>query len=71
MSSLFAQKRCYFCTKKMKVIDHKNARLLHSFQDYFNKIKRREHTGTCLRHQKAMSRAVKRARHLALCGFVR
>lgn len=69
--AIFQKKTCYFCEKKKKSIDYKNASLLHNFQDYFNRIKRREHTGTCLRHQKMLARAIKRARHLALCGFVR
>ena len=55
----------------MNFIDHKNARLLHAFMTYQNTIKRREHTGTSLRAQKKLAIAVKRARHLALCGFTR
>lgn len=69
--AIFQKKTCYFCEKKAKHIDYKNASLLHYFQDYFNRIKRREHTGTCLHHQKMLARAIKRARHIALCGFVR
>ncbi|QQS59049.1 30S ribosomal protein S18 [Candidatus Peregrinibacteria bacterium] len=68
---MFQKKKCFFCQQKMKHIDYKNASLLHLYLDYFNSIKRREHTGTCLRHQKILSCSIKRARHLALCGFVR
>jgi small subunit ribosomal protein S18 len=68
---IFEPKHCFFCQKKMRFIDYKNASLMHDNLDYFNRIKRREHTGTCLRHQKMLSTAVKRARHLALAGFVR
>jgi len=69
--AIFQKKKCYFCDKHLKHIDYKNARLLHHFMDYFNRIKRREHSGTCLRHQKRLAIAIKQARHVALCGFVR
>ena len=69
--AIFQKKRCFFTTKKIDFIDHKNAALLHCFMDYFNRIKRREHTGTRLRAQKKLAIAIKRARHLALCGFTR
>ena len=68
---MFQKKQCFFIAKKIKFVDHKNAPLLHCFMDYFNRIKRREHTGTSLQSQKKLAKAVKRARHLALCGFVR
>ena len=69
--AIFKKKKCFFTDKKMKHIDHKNAALLHCFMDYFNRIKRREHTGVSLNKQKKLARAIKRARHIALCGFVR
>ena len=69
--AIFERKKCFFCEKKIKHIDYKNAPLLQRFLDYFNAIKRREHTGTCLKHQKRLATAVKRARHIAICGFTR
>jgi small subunit ribosomal protein S18 len=69
--AIFQKKKCYFCEKNITEIDYKNAPLLHAYMDYFNRIKRREHTGTCLQHQKKLANAIKRARHIALCGFVR
>lgn len=69
--AIFQKKTCYFCEKKIKEIDYLNGPLLHNFMDYFNRIKRREHTGVCLRHQKRLAQAIKRSRHVALCGFVR
>jgi len=68
---LFPEKRCLFCELRIEHIDYKNAPLLQRFLDYYNRIKRREHTGVCLRHQKKLANAVKRSRHVALCGFVR
>lgn len=69
--ALFQKKQDFFQKKKIKFIDHKNAALLHHFMDYFNQIKRREHTGTSLRNQKKLAVAIKRARHLGLAGFTR
>lgn len=67
---IFTKKKCFFCELRIEP-SYKNARLLHRFQDYFNRIKRREHTGVCLPHQKHLAREIKHARHVALCGFVR
>jgi len=64
-------KKCYFCQQGIKHIDYKNFILLRKFTTYFAKIKPRRYSGTCLRHQKAVNKAIKRARHLALLPFVR
>ena len=66
-----AKKSCFFTKNGITFIDHKNAKLLHRYMDFLNRIRRREHTGTSLRHQKMLARAIKRARHIGLCGFVR
>lgn len=68
---IFPKKRCPISELRLEHIDYKNAVLLHRFLDYYNRIKRREHTGVSLRNQKKLATAIKRARHVALCGFVR
>jgi small subunit ribosomal protein S18 len=69
--SLFKKKKCFFCEKGIQNISYKNAPLLHLSMNYFNGIKRREHEGTCLKHQDKLTQSIKRARHIAICGFVR
>jgi len=64
------KRRCAFCTNQMDYIDYKDIRTLKYFIDGFRKIKSRYYTGVCLRHQKKLSSAIKRAREMALVGFV-
>lgn len=63
------KRRCTFCTHKMQTIDYKNVPMLKLFLNGFQKIKNRYYTGVCLNHQKKLSTAIKRARHLALLPF--
>jgi small subunit ribosomal protein S18 len=65
------KKRCEFCTNKIDHIDYKDHLNLRKYTTYFAKIKPRYYNGNCLRHQKMVARAIKRARHLALMPFVR
>ncbi|UDQ99220.1 30S ribosomal protein S18 [Lentisphaerota bacterium WC36G] len=59
-------KICRLCENKVNYIDFKNADLLKKFQTENGKILPRRITGTCLRHQKMLSGAVKRARIISL-----
>ncbi len=63
------KKNCRFCTDKDIVIDYKNAELLMSFISERGKILPRRLTGTCARHQRSLTTAIKRARILALLPF--
>ncbi len=60
---------CQFCTDRTLVIDHKQFEALRRFITDDGKIRPRRQTGTCAKHQRALSRAIKRARHLALLPF--
>jgi small subunit ribosomal protein S18 len=60
---------CQFCVEKNKTIDYKNVDLLRSLVSDRGKIRPRRQTGTCAKHQRAVSEAVKRARHMALLPF--
>lgn len=64
------QRRCTFCTNQTDFIDYKDVKTLKFFIDGFQKIKARYYSGVCIRHQKALARAVKRAREMALIPFV-
>jgi len=57
---------CYFCKRNIKEIDFRDQELLKKFLTGLGKIKRRDRTGLCARHQRKLSQAVKRARHLGL-----
>ena len=60
---------CQFCTEKNTVIDYKQAEMLRRFVSEDGKIRPRRQTGTCARHQRLLTVAIKRARHLALLPF--
>jgi small subunit ribosomal protein S18 len=57
---------CYFCQRNIKEIDFKNADVLKKFISGLGKIRPRKKTGFCAKHQRQLSRAVKRARHIGL-----
>lgn len=63
------KKHCLFCAEKEQVIDYKSVDVLRRFITDRGKIKARRKTGACARHQRAISEAIKRARHLALLPF--
>jgi small subunit ribosomal protein S18 len=53
----------------VKHIDYKSHDMLRRFLTDRGKIRPRRQTGTCAKHQRALARAIKRARHLALVPF--
>ncbi|MCF7927904.1 MAG: 30S ribosomal protein S18 [Spirochaetales bacterium] len=64
----FKKKVCRFCTQDLK-IDYKDADLLRRFVTDRGKILPRRITGTCAKHQRTISTAIKRARALAMLPF--
>jgi len=64
------RKICKFCEEGIDVIDYKDEKRLRRFITDRGKIIPRRTSGTCTRHQRQLSRAIKRARHLALLPFV-
>jgi len=68
---VFQQKKrpCRFCEDPTLVIDYKDARALRAFITERGKILPRRITGNCAIHQRKITRAVKRARVMALLPF--
>ena len=64
------RKSCPFSAKDAPRIDYKDVRLLQGFVSERGKIVPRRVTGTCARHQRQLTTAIKRARHLALLPYV-
>ena len=62
-------KICQFCADKHLSLDYKQVDILRRFVTEEGKIRSRRQTGTCARHQRALARAVKRARHIALLPY--
>ena len=65
-----SRKVCTFCATKGSIIDYKDVEKLRGFISDRAKISPRRRTGTCARHQRVLSVAIKRARHLALLPYV-
>lgn len=63
------RKVCVFCGKGA-VIDYKDTATLRKYISESGKILPRRITGTCAKHQRALTAAIKRARHLAMMPYV-
>lgn len=63
------RKVCSFCSNKAEEIDYKDPAKLRQYISDRGKIESRRKTGTCAKHQRALSTAIKRARHLALLPY--
>ena len=63
------KKVCVFCGKD-NVIDYKDTAKLKKYVSERGKILPRRITGTCAQHQRALTVAIKRARHVALMPYV-
>ena len=64
------KKVCAFCMDKIENIDYKDVPRLKRYLSDRAKISPRRVTGTCARHQRQLTVAVKRARHLAFLPYV-
>ncbi|MFC1974259.1 30S ribosomal protein S18, partial [Chloroflexota bacterium] len=63
------RKVCSFCVSKTDSTDYKNVGLLRRFISDLGKIEPRRKTGVCPKHQRTLTVALKRARHLALLPY--
>ena len=61
---------CKFCAEKISYIDFKDGKLLSHFIPERGKILPRRISGVCSVHQRQLSEAIKRARHMAILPFV-
>ena len=63
------KKVCTLCSDKNFVLDYKNADQLKKFINEKGKILPRRATGACAKHQREITTAVKRARHIAIIPY--
>ena len=63
------KKVCQFCVDKVQDIDYKDVAKLRRYVSERAKILPRRITGTCAKHQRQLTSAIKRARHIALLPF--
>ena len=67
---IIKDRSCYLCQNALNELDYKDGRLLQKFVSAYGKILPRRRTGTCMKHQRLVTSAVKRARIMALLPFV-
>lgn len=64
------RKVCKFCADSSIVIDYKDVKTLRYFITERGKIIPRRITGSCAKHQRALTLAIKRARTIALMPYI-
>ena len=64
------RKVCRFCVEKIRDVDYKQIQVLRAFISDSGKILSSRITGCCAKHQRALGRAIKRARNLAVLPYV-
>jgi small subunit ribosomal protein S18 len=67
--SFFAQKICRFCGDKVTFIDFYDVKALKPLISERGKIVPSRISGNCAKHQRQLTRAIKRARNIALLPF--
>ena len=64
------RKVCRFCADSSMLIDYKEPKTLRYFISERGKIIPRRITGTCAKHQRSLTTAIKRARTIALLPYI-
>jgi len=64
------ERYCYFCLNAAKEIDFKNWQMLQRFISSYGKIVPRRRSGVCMKHQRKLATAIKRARFLSLLPYI-
>ena len=62
-------KPCQFKIDGVEYIDYKEVRILKKYISQYGKIVPRYYTGVSLKYQKALAKAIKRARNMALLSY--
>jgi small subunit ribosomal protein S18 len=63
------RKVCRFCVDRVIDVDFKNTTILRNFVTERGKMISGRSTGNCAKHQRMLTRAIKRARNLALLPY--
>ena len=67
---VFVKKACRFCSERVQDIDYKDLERIARYITERGKILPSRLTGTCAKHQRGLTRAIKRARFMALLPYV-
>ena len=64
------KKECRFCVDRVDEIDYKDIEKLKKYVSDRGKILPRRVTGNCAKHQRKVTEAIQRARHIALLPYI-
>jgi len=64
-------RHCRICQEKVQFVDYKNIASISRFLTKFGKIVPKYYSGNCIKHQKMVSNAIKRAREMALIPYIK
>jgi len=67
---IFVKKPCRFCAERAEHIDYKDLERIGRYVTDRGKIIPSRITGICAKHQRGLTRAIKRARFMALLPYV-
>ena len=67
---VFVKRTCRFCSERVESIDYKDIDRIGRYVTDRGKIIPSRLTGTCAKHQRVLTRAIKRARFIALLPYV-
>lgn len=65
----FRKKVCFFCKNDIDILDYKDIKLLKRYIKESGKIVPKRLNGTCAKHQRMVTKAVKRARNIAILPY--
>ncbi len=68
--AVFKRKSCLLCKHHVRDVDYKDVALLRRYLSERGKIRSRQKSGACRRHQRLLAVAIKRAREMALLAYV-
>ncbi len=69
MATEILKKKCELCAEQITCVDYKDIIILRRFVSTHGKLVTGKRSGNCAKHQRMVTKAVKRARHLALLPF--
>ena len=66
----YKRRSCSLCKQHVRDVDYKDLALLRRYLTEKGKIRSRDKSGACRRHQRLVAVAIKRAREMALLAYV-
>jgi len=64
------KKQCYYCVNGIREVDYKDAQTVRRFISSYAKIAPQRRSGLCVKHQRKVAQAIKRARFMALLPYM-